>query len=343
GAQSVAGRWQVGCRARGQPPAGARVGSHGVRGRGQSAGSDRQPGSHARRLVRRESASSRRPQMTDAQHDEVRRCVRDAQHLLNRREGSDRHARLLASAVRVLADASGLGVEHMGSPEAASQDFDDSVWQLAVAVTTLRGQHEELGSVDEAVAALQLLSSTLWQSGATAPSRIERLREIDAAPVRIRTQRNGPYLLTHAATLTDWLGRALIVPPTVALCRCGASTIKPFCDGAHAQNGFDDRKDPTRVANRQDPYVGQQLTVLDNRGICAHSGFCTDHLPTVFHQSKEQFVTPSGARLDDIVHAVRACPSGALSYAVDGREAREQVDVIRPPGIEISRDGPYRI
>src|SRR5262249_28955561 len=71
--------------------------------------------------------------------------------------------------------------------------------------------------------------------------------------------------------------------------------------------------------------------------------YCSDRLPTVFHQGKEPFVTPSGARLDDIVQAVRSCPSGALSYGVDGREAREQVDVVRPAGFEISRDGPYRV
>jgi truncated hemoglobin YjbI/CDGSH-type Zn-finger protein/uncharacterized Fe-S cluster protein YjdI len=87
-----------------------------------------------------------------------------------------------------------------------------------------------------------------------------------------------------------------------------------------------------------------QLTVFDNRGICQHSGFCTDRLNTVFH-TDGPFVTPSGGRMDEIVRAVRACPSGALSYAVDGVEARGQVDWdnSREPTIEVSKDGPYRI
>ena len=118
--------------------------------------------------------------MTDAQRDELRRCVRDAQLLLNRREVSDRHARLLASAVRVLADAGGLVVEGVGSPEAATQDPDDGVWQLALAVTILRESGDELSSLDEAVAALQLLSSTLSDSAALVPARIKRLREVGA-------------------------------------------------------------------------------------------------------------------------------------------------------------------
>jgi truncated hemoglobin YjbI/CDGSH-type Zn-finger protein len=48
--------------------------------------------------------------------------------------------------------------------------------------------------------------------------------------------------------------------------------------------------------------------------------------------------------MDEIVAAVRHCPSGALSFGVDGREAREQVDQAgRPEQVEVSKDGPYRI
>jgi len=56
----------------------------------------------------------------------------------------------------------------------------------------------------------------------------------------------------------------------------------------------------------------------------------------VFHLGEEPFVTPSGGRLDEIVWAVRDCPSGALSYAMDTAEAREQVDYAgqREPSIE---------
>ena len=149
--------------------------------------------------------------------------------------------------------------------------------------------------------------------------------------------------MTNAETLTNWLAEGLPLHPQIALCRCGRSTIKPICDGTHATIHFTDGKDPKRVPDRRDTYVGQQVTVLDNRGTCAHSGFCSDRLASVFHVGQEPFVTPSGGRMDEIIRAVRACPSGALSYAIDGREAREQVDVVRPPAIEVSKDGPYRI
>ncbi len=72
---------------------------------------------------------------------------------------------------------------------------------------------------------------------------------------------------------------------------------------------------------------------------------CTDRLATVFRTDAEPFVAPSGGRMDEIIRAVRDCPSGALSYAIDGVEARGQVDWdgTRPPAIEVTKDGPYRI
>src|SRR5262249_20167280 len=196
-------------------------------------------------------------------------------------------------ATRVLADASGTGREQTTTAPVPVGHSDDPVWTLTLAVTALRAQGDEFRSIDEAVAALQLASTTLSDQAAMIPARIQRLREIEVSgPQRIRPQRNGPYIVTNAVGITDWLGQPLIVPPFVALCRCGGSAIKPFCDGTHSQNAFDDRKDPTRVADRRDSYDGQQLTILDNRGTCAHSGFCTDRLATVFHLGQEPFVTP---------------------------------------------------
>jgi CDGSH-type Zn-finger protein len=45
---------------------------------------------------------------------------------------------------------------------------------------------------------------------------------------------DGPYLVTNADDLSDWLGRPLPVRPQLALCRCGGSKIKPLCDGTAA-------------------------------------------------------------------------------------------------------------
>ena len=161
----------------------------------------------------------------------------------------------------------------------------------------------------------------------------------------MQAARNGPYLVTNVPRVLSPLGEELPAPPQLALCRCGGSARKPSCDGSCAGNGFTDGKDPNRVPDRRDTSPGEQITIFDNRGLCQHSGFCTDRLPTVFRTSQEPFVAPSGGRMDEIIRAVRDCPSGALSFGFDDTEARSEVDRdnTREPAVEITKDGPYRI
>ena len=58
--------------------------------------------------------------------------------------------------------------------------------------------------------------------------------------VQVRCRENGPLLVTGAITLTDHLGTSydLTGKANVALCRCGASKNRPFCDGTHKTTGF---------------------------------------------------------------------------------------------------------
>ena len=268
--------------------------------------------------------------------------------------------RLAASVVRPLSDAlaaltgtSPQPVVDGPPPQSDAQRGDErrweeSLWNLARQVTALAVRPGAPTQVAEAAAALQDL---VWRvSPAEDPdgwdARLVELNQLQtqAAPM-IRVAMNGPYLLTGVARMTNWLGEDMAVRPQMALCRCGASAINPLCDGTHAGIGFAAARDPGRVADRRDTYVGQQVSVLDNRGTCQHSGYCADRLATVFHLGAKPFVTPSGGRMDEIIRAVRDCPSGALSYAIDGREAREQVDYDshREPRIEVSKDGPYRV
>jgi CDGSH-type Zn-finger protein len=55
-------------------------------------------------------------------------------------------------------------------------------------------------------------------------------------PVVIRCRENGPLLITGPVQILDHQGNAFTIPagkPSVALCRCGQSKNKPFCDGSH--------------------------------------------------------------------------------------------------------------
>ena len=61
--------------------------------------------------------------------------------------------------------------------------------------------------------------------------------------INITPKKNGPYLVTgdlSQLALTDADGKAydLTGKQAIALCRCGASVNKPFCDGTHSKIGF---------------------------------------------------------------------------------------------------------
>ncbi|MFN8522122.1 MAG: CDGSH iron-sulfur domain-containing protein [Chloroflexota bacterium] len=61
------------------------------------------------------------------------------------------------------------------------------------------------------------------------------------ADVEITVRTNGPYRITGPINVVDADGNAVDLGgrDVVALCRCGASEKKPFCDGTHNKIGFD--------------------------------------------------------------------------------------------------------
>ena len=57
--------------------------------------------------------------------------------------------------------------------------------------------------------------------------------------VTIKVRESGPYLVRGRVTITDAEGNLYTIEgENVALCRCGGSQTKPFCDGSHKENGF---------------------------------------------------------------------------------------------------------
>jgi 3-phenylpropionate/trans-cinnamate dioxygenase ferredoxin subunit len=58
------------------------------------------------------------------------------------------------------------------------------------------------------------------------------------ADVKITVRRNGPYLVAGPIELIDADGNTYAVTDKTALCRCGASSTKPLCDGTHSKIGF---------------------------------------------------------------------------------------------------------
>ncbi|MDG1894128.1 MAG: CDGSH iron-sulfur domain-containing protein [Fuerstiella sp.] len=59
--------------------------------------------------------------------------------------------------------------------------------------------------------------------------------------VKVNVRDNGPFLVSGPITVDDAEGNSFDLggKETIALCRCGASEKRPFCDGAHNRCGFE--------------------------------------------------------------------------------------------------------
>lgn len=112
----------------------------------------------------------------------------------------------------------------------------------------------------------------------------------DGMGPRIRVMKDGPYLvdgslpLAKQTIVVDELGEsvawqegeALPARHSCALCRCGESSAKPYCDGSHLSVGFDGTETAPHssyeeVATRIE---GPDLVLLDEKDLCADARFC---------------------------------------------------------------------
>ena len=149
---------------------------------------------------------------------------------------------------------------------------------------------------------------------------------------------NGPLVIKGIENMSAPSGEPITTRPVMALCRCGASEKKPLCDGTHSKIGWTEDKKPDRQPDRVDTYEGKKIVIHDNRGVCSHAGFCTDGLPKVWRMKTEPWIDPDGAEPEEIIEIIKKCPSGALSYSIDGVLHNTQD---RNPGIHVAKDGPY--
>jgi CDGSH-type Zn-finger protein/ferredoxin len=133
-------------------------------------------------------------------------------------------------------------------------------------------------------------------------------------------------------------GSPVEIPRVCSLCRCGESKYKPMCDGSHSAAGFvGTRKD----SDKQEPehYVGKGITIVFDRYLCMGNGACGE-LEAVFGTHDEPKYEPDAASVDEIIATIKKCPSGALSYILDGVHVRYFFD---KPQVVVEQNGPLHV
>lgn len=151
---------------------------------------------------------------------------------------------------------------------------------------------------------------------------------------------DGPYLVKNLSDLRSSNGQSLSSSPVTALCRCGGSSNKPFCDGTHGRIGFSGARLASDLAAQPVDYRAAGMTIHDDRSLCAHAGYCTDGLASVFKYGSEPWIDPTGAGVTAIIETIRRCPSGALTYTLD---TPEEPQALVQPSVVVSKDGPYEV
>ncbi len=142
--------------------------------------------------------------------------------------------------------------------------------------------------------------------------------------VQVTVAKNGPYLIAGDVPLatqtiaTDanggseaWLeGASVPHPETYALCRCGASRSKPFCDGSHLKSGFDGAETASRLAYRDQANLvdGPALQLTDAETLCAFARFCDPNGQVWGQVTKTD--DPEIRKM--FIRQVNNCPAGRL-------------------------------
>ena len=141
---------------------------------------------------------------------------------------------------------------------------------------------------------------------------------------RVVVTKNGPYLVSGAVPLArqtivadaeggseSWRETDPFPPQeSYALCRCGHSANKPFCDGTHKKIGFDGTETASRQPYREQAQLteGAMLALSDAQSLCAFARFC-DPNGQVWNQVEHTEQVKVRATF---VRQVNNCPSGRL-------------------------------
>jgi CDGSH-type Zn-finger protein len=175
----------------------------------------------------------------------------------------------------------------------------------------------------------------------------------------IKVSKHGPYLVSGGIPLLymtikcdkqgipiKWvMGKKLKTPENYALCRCGQSANKPFCDGTHLRVNFDGTETSTmepysKIAKEID---GPELKLKDAEILCASARFC--HRGGDIWQAIPKSDDPKAKK--NAIENACDCPSGRL-VVLDKKtgltiepELEKSIGVIEDPSVGVG--GPFWI
>lgn len=157
----------------------------------------------------------------------------------------------------------------------------------------------------------------------------------DTPEPTIEERENGPLVVKQVTRLQGADGTMLECKPVMALCRCGGSKTKPFCDGSHKSNGFQSRGGDPAGKDKVLRYEGAEVTVTYNPRLCSHAAECGRLAGHIFNPEQRPWVQPDNGTVSEVEAVIAACPSGALAL-VGPKHMKGEVAEIR-----VERNGSY--
>ncbi|MGB6429453.1 MAG: CDGSH iron-sulfur domain-containing protein [Candidatus Acidiferrales bacterium] len=165
---------------------------------------------------------------------------------------------------------------------------------------------------------------------------------------KIVVSKDGPYVVSGGVpiaiqTITanaegfswEWKeGKAFDGKSSYALCRCGQSKSKPFCDGSHTQIGFDGRETASRepYARQAETIDGAALVLSDAENLCAFARFCDagGKIWSLMARTDEPEVR------ELVIREAMHCPSGRL--VLHDKKTDEEIEDPLPASIGVVED-----
>ncbi|WP_224814161.1 CDGSH iron-sulfur domain-containing protein [Hasllibacter sp. MH4015] len=164
---------------------------------------------------------------------------------------------------------------------------------------------------------------------------------------KIETKENGPLIVSGAPDLRAHDGSAIEGKPRMALCRCGQSSTKPFCDGTHNEIGWSETPDKAPSRAKPISYEAEveevPVTVTYSKALCSHAANCVKMGEGAFDPERKPWVKPEETTIANLRAIIDACPSGALQLAVGAGAPSHGNPSADQMAITVAKDGPYYV